>query len=452
MTYFRNRVEELTLLKNLYNKKEAKLIVMYGRRRVGKTEILREFIKKNNGLYLLARQEAELEQLKTLSSQIAEHFGDSVLKINPLLSWDAFFTYLINKPKIPIIFDEFPYIIQSARQVASILQGYWDNNFSKNNSFIILCGSSITMMESLLGHKSPIYGRRTEQLLIEPLKFKDACLFFPEKLNIKDKIIFYSVLGGMPAYLLEFDFNKNLRENLIFNLLKKNKLLYNDVFFVLKEELKEPRNYFSILESIARGNTRIGQIVNDTGLDKSFVNKYISVLIDLQLIERRLPITEINKRKSRQGIYLLKDNFLKFWFKFVFGNQEYIEQEKQEILVNDIILPEINSFVGRIFEDIVISVISKNQHFKDYLFGRWWDKNEEADIVGIDKKNKKILIGEIKFKDLTSKDIKNILNSLKLKSRLINKFGFKESLIIVCLKCNYKSEEIRIIEFKELLT
>ena len=275
---FKNRISEIKLLNELYEKKAAKLIILYGRRRVGKTELLKEFLKKHKGLYILARQESEFDQLKKISSEIAEFFNDSVLKLNPFSNWDSLFLYLSEKPRIPIIFDEFPYLVQSSKKIVSILQDYWDNHFSKKSSFIILCGSSINMMEKLLGKKSPIYGRRTEQILLEPLKFRDACLFFPKNMSLRDKIINYSILGGMPAYLLEFDFKKSLNENLQANLLQKNKFLYQDVLFALREELKEPRNYFSILYSVSKGNTKIGHIVNDTGLEKSFVNKFLRVL------------------------------------------------------------------------------------------------------------------------------------------------------------------------------
>ena len=358
------------------------------------------------------------------------------------------FTYLSEKPKIPIIIDEFPYIIQASKKVTSILQDYWDNRFSKKNSFIVLCGSSIQMMEKLLGKKSPIYGRRTEQILLEPMKFRDSCLFFPEKTNLKDKVYYYSILGGMPAYLLEFDFDKSLKVNIIENILKKNKFLNQDVLFTLREELREPRNYFSILYSIAKGNTKISQIVNDTGLEKSFVTKYLSILIDLQLVERRVPITEKSPLKSRKGIYLLKDNFFKFWFKFVFENQEYIEQEKQEKLYDEKILPEINSFVGRLFEDVALSEISKNSQYKDYFFGRWWDNENEADNVGIDKKNKKIFIGEVKFKNLSSRQINEIKLNLKAMAKKINIFGFAEHFAIACLDCKSKVDGIDVIKLK----
>ena len=443
---FKNRIKELEFLSECYQKGTPKLIILYGRRRVGKTELVREFLKKHKGLYLLARQESEMEQLRKLSSQLAEFYEDKLLTVNPFQNWDSFFTYLAEKPRIPIVIDEFPYMVQASKKITSILQGYWDNSFSKKNAFIILCGSSIQMMEGLLGKKSPIYGRRTEQILLEPLKFRDACLFLPDNLSLREKVTHYAVLGGMPAYLLEFDFKKSLKENIAENIIRKNKFLYQDVLFTLREELKEPRNYFSILYAIAKGNTKLGQIVNDTGLEKSFVTKYMSVLIMLQLVERRVPITEKNRAKSRKGVYLLKDNFFKFWFKFVFENQEYIEQEKQEKLLNEKIMPEINTFVGRIFEDVALSEISLDKKYKDYFFGRWWDNEYEADIVGIDRENKKILVAEVKFKELDEREIKDISYKLKEKTKRINTFKFKEHLLIISLSGDSKAGKIDIQE------
>lgn len=449
---FKNRKKELSLFEELYLSENPKLIILYGRRRVGKTELLKQFLKNHKGLYLLARQESEKDQLVKFSRQIADFFNDNFLKVNPFVSWDALFTYLSEKQRIPIIFDEFPYAVQASKKLPSILQDYWDNKLSKNKSFIVLCGSSINMMENLLGHKSPLYGRRTEQILLEPLQFSDACLFFPEKMPLKSKITYYSLLGGIPAYLLEFDFNKSLRENLKDNLLRKNKFLYQDAIFVLREELKEPRNYFSILDSIAKGNARLGSIVNDTGLNKSFVNKYLGVLISIQLIERRIPITERSNRKSRKGLYFIKDNFFKTWFKFVFENQEYVEQERQDKLVEEKIMPELNSFVGRAFEDIVLSEIIRNERYKNYLFGRWWDNELESELVGIDKQTKRIIVGEVKFSELSKKDIADIEKSLNEKARRINTLGFKEEFVIVCLNHQeYKTEAVTLIKLKDLL-
>ena len=234
-----------------------------------------------------------------MSEEISKFFNDKVLEANPFKNYDALFIYLLEK-EVPVFFDEFPFLVESNKSLPSILQEYWDKSFSRKKSFIILCGSSIRMMESLLGYKSPIYGRRTEQILLEPLKFKDACYFF-NSLKKEDKIIYYSVLGGTPAYLLEFDYNKNLLHNIQEKILNKNKFLYQDTLFVLQQELNEPHIYYSIIKSISKGNTKIGNIMNDVGIEKGKITKYLSVLQKLQIIERRVPITEKNKEKSPAG-------------------------------------------------------------------------------------------------------------------------------------------------------
>ncbi len=419
---FINRVREIKLIETLFKERKPKLIILYGRRRVGKTELLNEFAKKHKALYLVARQESERDQLLKLSQDIANFYNDKVLRLNPFRNYDSLFTYLTQK-ETPIIFDEFPYLVESNKALPSILQEYWDKQFSKKHSFIVLCGSSITMMESLLGYKSPLYGRRTEQILLEPLPFKDACQFF-DGLRAEQKVINYAVLGGTPAYLLEFDHSKPLLTNIKDKILQRNKFLYQDVLFVIQQELNEPSIYYSIIKSIAKGNTKLGNIINDTGLEKSKISKYLSVLQDLRLIERQVPITEKNPEKSRNGIYVLKDNYFRFWFEFIFENSRYIEQNKQDQLIR-IIKQGLNTFIGRAYEQIAMDWAKEK--FRNYLIGRWWSRTDEIDIVGID--GPKMLFGEVKWKDLNEKQARQILAGLKEKAEELHKG--KQHLIII---------------------
>lgn len=429
---FINRKKEIELLEKLYREKKPKLIILYGKRRVGKTELLNEFSRRHNALYLAARQESSQSQIRKMSSEIANFFSDEILRLNPFNNYDSLFTYL-SKKETPVLFDEFPYLVESDKALPSILQEYWDKHFSKKNSFIILCGSSITMMESLLGYKSPIYGRRTEQILLEPLKFTESCMFF-KKLTKEQKVMNYAVLGGTPAYLLEFDYNQPLINNIKEKILQKNKFLYQDTLFVIQQELNEPAIYYSIINSIAKGNTKLGNIINDTGLEKGKITKYLSVLQNLHIIERRVPITEKNPEKSRRGIYLLKDNYFRFWFRFIFENNEYIEQNRQDKLISEKIKPELNTFVGNVFEDIALEWIKEQKQFSGYLFGRWWDKKEEIDIVGIDKTNQKMIIGEVKWKNLSSDEAQKTINKLKSKSGQINWGNSPETEFILITK------------------
>lgn len=415
MNSFKNRKSEMGILQKSCLAKAPKLIVMYGRRRVGKTALIQEFLKRNNGIYLLARQETEKENLRRFSIEISGFFNDPVPEASPFQNWDSLFLYLnkkLEEKRFAIAIDEFPYLVSANKSVPSILQDYWDNKLSKSNAFIILCGSSISMMEKILGYKSPIYGRRTEQMLIEPLGFYEALEFMPKSMDEKTKAIYYSILGGTPAYLSEFDYSISIEKNLMENYLQKTKFLYQDALFVLREELSEPRNYFAILRAISKGKVSLNEIVNETGLNRGVVSKYLSVLIDIHLVERAAPITE--KKSSRRGVYKIKDAFFRFWFRFVHENEEYIEQNKQELLLKEKILPNLNSYVGGVFEDIALRLISQRPEFKEFIFGRWWHKDTEIDIVG--KSSSRLVFIEAKWKNISKNEASSILENLRLKA------------------------------------
>lgn len=184
------------------------------------------------------------------------------------------------------------------------------------------------------------------------------------------------------------------------------------------EELDEPRNYFAIMKSVAKGNTSLASILNDTGLERGMVAKYLSVLSDLHVVERRVPITE--KERSRRGLYVLADPYFRFWFRFVFENMAYLEAAGPARTARERVMPFFNSFVGGIFEDVALEWLRKNSSLKSYVFGRWWENAEEIDILGLDEGAKKLLLAEVKWSDVSLKDAKAILGSLAKKASLVN--------------------------------
>lgn len=302
------------------------------------------------------------------------------------------------------------------------------------------------MMESLAGYKSPLYGRRTHQMLLEPLKFKDTCKFFENK-NKEEKIIIYSILGGTPAYLLEFDQNQTIPENIKNKILKKNTFLGQDVMFVLQEELKEPRIYYSIVKSIAKGNSKLGNIINDTGIDKASITKYLSVLSNLQILERTTPLTE-NPLKSRKGLYQLKDNYFKFWFRFVFENNKYIEQNMEEQLLKNEILPNLNIYVSTCFEEIAKELIKEK--YPEHLIGKWWSNEQEIDIMGINEAKKETLFGEVKWKTLTKQEAEKTMKELKNKAEKINTNNKEKQHIIIAKKITEKPNNTKTEKYYDL--
>lgn len=424
---FINREEELNALEERYRSDKAEFVVIYGRRRVGKTELIDHFMHNKNGIRLLARTDSEKNNLDRFSNDLSAFFKDDFLKINPFGSWDAFFAYLAEKSKdgrIVVAIDEFPYLVDSNKAIPSVLQDYWDRKLKDSKIFLILCGSSIAMMlERVLGHKSPLYGRRTGQIKVEPMDFFNACKFY-KNFGTEELVYTYSILGGTPGYLLEFDDAKKIPENIKERFLRKDRFLFQDAEFVLKEELREPKFYFSILRAVAIGKTRIGDIMNETGLEKGMVGKYLSVLIDLDIIGREVPVTEKYPHKSRKGIYVLKDNFYKFWFRFIYPNIEGIERKMQDAVTSSKIVPELDQYASHIFEDICKEWLWKQNLFNYDKIGRWWDKREEIDIIALNEKEKRILFAECKWQDNVDAD--KIIGELKRKASLVEWNGSRK--------------------------
>jgi len=313
------------------------------------------------------------------------------------------FDHLISKMPL-IIIDEFPYLCISNPALPSILQKIWDEKGEKSNIFLILCGSYMSFMEKeVLGSKSPLFGRCTGQIALHPLSFEDLKFFFP-RYSEEDRVFAYSMLGGTPAYLQRFNDYKTIEQNVKEEILNKNGFLFSEPRFLLIEELREPAIYFSILKAIAFGKTRLNEIVQETGINEPHkVNKYLSVLRELRIIRREVPITEDKPHKSRKGIYLLNDPFFRFWFRYVLPHMSYLEEGDLNYVWQEKIKPSLNSFTGFIFEDICMqrlkSLNRKNMlPFKVERIGRWWNNKEEIDIVAYDNQLS-FIFGECKWKN-----------------------------------------------------
>lgn len=392
---FVNRTEELGYLEKLYKEKNARLLIIYGRRRIGKTELLRQFSKDKKHLFFSSDLSSEQEQLRQFTEKIYQVTGESFLQTQAFSSWEASLRYIFDHliDKIPlIIIDEFPYLCVSNSALPSILQKIWDEKAKENNIFLILCGSYMSFMEKeVLGSKSPLFGRRTGQIVLPPLRFEHLKDFFSHY-SKKDRVYTYAILGGTPAYLQRFSDKRTIEQNVKDEVLSKNAFLYSEPRFLLMEELREPSIYFSILKAIAFGKTRLNEIVQETGIDdRHKVNKYLTVLRELHIVRRKVPLTEDKPHKSRKGIYILDDPFFRFWFRYIFPNMSYLEEGDIDYVWEEKIKPNFDSFVGFIFEDICIQQLkSLNKDnklpFKAKNIGQWWNGREEIDIVALDGK------------------------------------------------------------------
>lgn len=442
---FLNRKNELNYLNRVNDKGGARFLVVYGRRRIGKTELLRHFSKDKKHLFFSSDLSSEAEQLRQFTEKIHQVAGESFLEKQTFTSWEALFRYLFDHltPEIPlIIIDEFPYLCVGNRALPSILQKVWDEKGKDTGVFLILCGSYMSFMEKeVLASKSPLFGRRTGQMLLEPLRFNDLKLFYPNY-SKQERVYAHAVLGGTPAYLRRFSDRQSFERNILNEVLDKNAMLYAEPRFLLMEELREPALYFLILKAISFGRNRLNEIVQETGIsDRAKVNKYLSVLRELGLIRREVPVTEESPHKSRKGIYTIRDFFFRFWFRYVYPNYSWLEEGDTEYVWKEKIRPNLDGFTGPVFESVCTEKLKDLNRenklpFKASKIGRWWHGPNEIDILVFDGKGS-YLFCECKW---SGKMVgKNILYDLMKKAEsfpdarrkyfgLFSRSGFREEI------------------------
>ena len=336
---FINRDQELDALEQMYRTSRAEFFVLYGRRRVGKTELLLQFCKDKPSIYFLASQLREQAQLQHLT-EVARHILDDPLLQNLTFNdWESALIYFAQKARekrLVLVLDEFQYLCEDKAALPSLIQRFWDLHGKNSNLFLILCGSQVSFMErEVLAERSPLYGRRTGQLQLTPLSYRDSGRFFPEY-SAKEKIIVYGILGGIPAYLNRFAFraSQNMEQHIKQELLTPQGYLFDEVNFLLRLELRDPRTYASLWQAIANGATRLNEISQRVELERTKTNKYLSVLRDLGLVKRITPVTERAPQKSRRGHYKISDNYLRFWFRFVLPNRSLIESGNADLVYN----------------------------------------------------------------------------------------------------------------------
>ena len=428
-----NRTEELAGLEEAWKKKGAQLVVITGKRRVGKSSLIKAFAQTKRHIYFLADKTTESENLKLLGSAVGKVFKEPLLEKNGFKDWYDLFEYLKDHAKQKLVFaiDEYPYLAEGNKAISSVFQKGWDETLCKLPIFFILCGSSIAMMESeTLAYKAPLYGRRTAQILVKPFSVLEAWNFYPDK-NFETFLRIYAITGGNPAYLLKLKGFRSLQEALKRTVFRPIELLFEEVEFILKEELRKPRQYMSILKAMAFGCRKFGEIVNETGIEKSSLHKYLFSLERLHLIEKEVPVTEKNPEKSRKGLYQIQDQFVKFWFNYVYPYKGEIE------LGNTVSAfaqweKSFNQVVAQNYEWAIREIATRNQKslFPFARVGRWWEANEEIDLVAVNENTNKILFGEAKW---SNKQVgTNIYEDLKRKSQKVvwGKKGRRETFAL----------------------
>lgn len=423
---FIGRETELKFLNDKYNTENGQLVVLYGRRRVGKTETLREFCKGKPHVFYSCTQSTDKVQLSKFSKHILKEDIPAKQYISEFADWESAFRSVLDLPfgdnKKLLIIDEFPYMCKGNKSIPSVLQNLWDAELKDKNVMIILCGSAMSFIEKeLLAEKNPLYGRATGIYKMTEMGFYDAVKFFPDYTD-KDKILVYSILGGIPHYLRQFSPKLSVAQNIKKNILTKGSVLYSEVDFLLHQELRETPIYNSIIEAVALGNTKLNDISQKSLVeDTSKTSVYLKNLIELGIVEREFSVDSKSKEKANtnRGTYRLTDNFFRFWYAFGFTNISQLEDGDVEGVYDYVIAPALQEFASYTFEDVCKEFVKELQKknalpFRYSKMGRWTGKTTvrdkdapkgvriaetEVDILGIGKSEKEYLVGECKFKN-----------------------------------------------------
>lgn len=406
MEKFIDRKKELDFLEKEYKSNKSSLIILYGRRRIGKTSLIKEFGKNKDMIYFLATEESEKQNIEAFQKIIAEKTNNDLLYHTNIDSWETIFKILVEEKidnKKILVIDEFQYLGKTNTAFPSIFQKIWDEILKEKNIMVILCGSLINMMETqTLSYNSPLYGRRTGQIKLKQIPFENYKEFFENKLNERQLIEKYAVTGGVPKYIESFKNNKNIYEEIKENIINRQSYLYEEPIFLLQNEVSEIGSYFSIIKSIAQGNRKLGNIASNLSVSPTNLSKYLQTLINLDIIEREVPITQMNQEKSKKGQYKIKDNFLAFWFQFIYPNKAFIEIGQETAVLNKIKSNFVYNHLAYIYEEICkekmwkLNIDGKLEMTFDKI-GRWWNSQNEIDLVGIDTNGKNIIFGECKY-------------------------------------------------------
>lgn len=444
MKQFIGRESELKTLDHEFNR-DSGFVVIYGRRRVGKTTLIKEFIKNKDAMYFLATEEMENGNMKRFSNTLAEYTGQDYLKNAKFSDWeDLFKIFAAYKPDIKkvLVIDEFQYLVNVNSAFGTIFQRIWDEILKDKNVMVILCGSLISMMTTqVLSYSSPLYGRRTAQIRLSPLKFTEI-LKTNSSISFEQLVETYSVTGGVPKYFDFFDNNKPLMENIEREVLRKGSFLYEEPVFLLEREVKELVSYFSIMKNIAGGYHKLSQLAGILELPSNALSPYLKTLIDLDLVEKRIPITEKQPERSRKGLYYINDHFIEFWFRFVYAYKGELELENTEYALGKIEKSFIEKHVSFVYEDIcrdLLTMLCKEGKI-DFIprkIGSYWNSNIEVDIVALDEERKRVLLAECKYH--TQKVDADILFGLKGKAEKITELSEYEKIYAVFSKSGFTS-------------
>lgn len=402
---FIGRERELKALNNLYQSDKFEFVVLYGRRRVGKTALINAFIDNKKNIYFMGVESNAKQNLENFSNSIFE-YQTGIQTDTSFSSFQAaleFVFRLAEKERIILALDEYPYVARASKSLASTLQMLIDKYKDTSKLMLILCGSSMSYMEDhVLAYKAPLYGRRTAQMKLLPFTFEETCRYL-SNMSGEDLALMYGVVGGTPQYLLQVNDKQSVAENIKNIYLNPTSFLFEEPGNLLKQEVREPATYTAIIAAIAAGASRMSEISGKVGEDSSVCSLYIKNLISLGIVRKETPYGE---KASRKTVYSIEDNMFRFWYRFVLENNSIIARGADELAYKRI-EPHLSDYMGKVFEDICSQylwklLLSGQCPVELTSLGRWWGNNPmtrsqtEIDIMGEQDKNT-ALFGECKW-------------------------------------------------------
>lgn len=460
---FIGRTRELESLNKLYGSDKFEFVVLYGRRRVGKTALISEFIRDKNAIYFMGVESNEKQNLENFSKSIMEYSSANLIQTS-FVSLQAALEYVFEvaqKERLVLAIDEYPYIARSSKSFASTLQLLIDKYKDTSKLMLILCGSSMSYMEDhVLSYKAPLYGRRTAQMKIQPFNFAETCAYF-KHFSAEEVALIYGIVGGTPQYLLQMNEHISVEENIKNTFLNPSSFIFEEPENLLKQEVREPALYNAIITAIASGASHMSEIATKVGEETSVCTRYLKNLIGLGIVRKETPYGE---KESRKSLYVIADNMFRFWYRFIPDNNSIISRGAADLAYQRI-APHLSDYMGKVFEDICMQYLWKLllEGKSQVLFGdlgRWWGNNPktrsqtEIDIMGEADKTT-ALFGECKWTN-ESVDV-GILDKLVERSKL---FHYSQTVLYLFAKkgftqgCSEKAKEVGnviLVSFEDMM-
>lgn len=462
---FIGRKNELSVLEDTYKKSGFQMTVIYGRRRIGKSRLITEFIKGKKASYYVASKTSIEDNVLKWSSQVIADLAPNMegLSVDNLETFFRFVGNLADEEKIIIALDEIPYVAEADESFLSRFQVAVDTMFASKNIYLIICGSAVSFMEKeILSEKSPLFGRRTNQIFLRPFNYIESAEFVP-KYSAEEKAIVYGVTGGVAKYLTLFDDELSLDDNLIRNFFTTSGYLYEEPMNLLTQEFRTVNTYNTVIEVCAGGANKVTEIADKAHITTATLSYILKSLAAVGIISKITPMTE--KENNRRSVYEVTDSMYRFWYSFVPGARAAIEMNRGEVFYKNNVKNKLHFFMGKVFEDMcryytLSQGLDGNLNCLVTNIGSWWGPGHDhiptdIDVVGIDDANKKAVLGECKFKNEVID--KEVYEALMDRRGLIDKHYEEVEFLLFSLsgfskwvKENVQPDRVRLITLEEM--